>query len=111
MNYATFKKRMTVIHDFLDSQKRVAEFIHQELAPDDHKPCVTFGEPILTAYIEMLGEAIGDDGTWIDYWLWETDRGRRKTAGWTHESLNGRLQPMKTLKDLWNAIHYPVIKE
>jgi hypothetical protein len=106
MNFTTFRKRMKVIHDFLDSQERVADFINKELAVDGHKPCVTFGQPMLTAYIEMLNEAIGDDGTWIDYWLWETDRGRRKTAGWTHQGLHGKMQPMRTLKDLWQAIHY-----
>jgi hypothetical protein len=106
MNFKTFKERMTVIHQFIDSQRRMAEFINKELASDDHKPAVNFGMPMLNAYIEMLNEAIGDDGQWIDYWLWECDRGRSKTAGWTHENLNGKMQPMKTLKDLWNAIHY-----
>jgi hypothetical protein len=106
MNFKTFKERMVVIHDMLDSQDRVADFIHGELAPDDHKPCVTFGWPMVKAYIEMLSEAVGDDGEWINYWLWDSDRGRSKTAGWTHEGLNGKMQQMKTLKDLWNAIHY-----
>jgi hypothetical protein len=106
MNFTTFKERMKVIHDMLDSQDRVADFIHAELAPDDHKPCVTFGWPMVKAYIEMLKEAVGDDGEWIDYWLWECDRGRRKTGGWTHQDLHGKMQPMRTLKDLWQAIHY-----
>jgi hypothetical protein len=106
MNFKTFKERMVVIHDMLDSQDRVADFIHAELAPDDHKPCVTFGWPMVKAYIEMLKEAVGDDGDWIEYWLWECDRGRRKTGGWTHKKLNDKMQPMRTLKDLWQAIHY-----
>jgi hypothetical protein len=106
MNFATFKERMKVLHEMLDSQRRMADFIHAELAPDDHKPCVTFGWPMVKAYIEMLSEAVGDDGEWINYWLWECDRGRSNTAGWTHEGLNGKMQPMRTLKDLWQAIHY-----
>jgi hypothetical protein len=106
MNFTTFKERMKVLHEFFDSQDRVADFIHAELAPDDHKPCVTFGWPMVKVYIEMLKEAVGDDGDWIDYWLWECDRGRSKTAGWTHQDLHGKMQPMRTLKDLWQAIHY-----
>jgi hypothetical protein len=106
MNFATFKERMMVLHEFFESQDRVADFIHKELAVDCHKPCVTFGWPMARAYIEMLKEAVGDDGDWIEYWLWECNRGRSKTAGWTHEGLNGKMQPMRTLKDLWQAIHY-----
>ena len=106
MNFKTFKERMKTLHEFFDSQDRIADFIHAELAPDDHKPCVTFGWPMVKAYIEMLKEAVGDDGDWIDYWLWECDRGRSKTAGWTHQDLHGKMQPMRTLKDLWKAIHY-----
>ena len=106
MNFTTFKERMMVLHEFFESQDRVAEFIHKELAVDSHKPCVTFGWPMARAYIEMLKEAVGDDGDWIEYWLWECNRGRSKTAGWTHEGLNGKMQPMRTLKDLWQAIHY-----
>jgi len=104
MTYATFKERMKALHEFFDSQDRIGDFIHGELAPDDHKPCVTFGWPMAKAYIEMLKEAVGDDGDWVDYWLWECDRGRSKTGGWTHKKLNDKMQPMKTLKDLWNAI-------
>ena len=61
---------------------------------------------VVKRMVEMLKEAVGDDGDWIEYWLWECNRGRSKTAGWTHEGLNGKMQPMRTLKDLWQAIHY-----
>ena len=106
MNFATFKERMKTLHEMLDSQDRVGEFIHKELAVDGHKPCVSFGWPMIRAYIEMLKEAVGDDGDWIEYWLWDCDRGRSKTGGWTHQGLHGKMQPMRTLKDLWQAIHY-----
>jgi hypothetical protein len=106
MNFKTFKERMKTLHEFFDSQDRIADFIHAELAADSYKTCVTFGWPMVRAYIEMLKEAVGDDGDWIEYWLWETDRGRSKTGGWTHKKLNDKMQPMRTLKDLWKAIHY-----
>ena len=97
---------MKVLHEFFDSQDRVADFIHKELAADCYKPSVSFGWPMVRAYIEMLKEAVGDDGDWIEYWLWECDRGRRKTGGWTHKKLNDKMQPMRDLKDLWKAINY-----
>jgi hypothetical protein len=106
MNFTTFKERMKVLHEFFDSQDRVADFIHKELAADCPKPCVSFGWPMARVYIEMLKEAVGDDGDWIEYWLWECDRGQRKTGGWTHKKLNDKMQPMRTLKDLWKAINY-----
>ena len=106
MNFKTFKERMKTLHEFFDSQDRIADFIHKELAADCYRTCMYFGWPMVRAYIEMLKEAVGDDGDWIEYWLWETDRGRSKTAGWTHKKLNDKMQPMKTLKDLWKAINY-----
>ena len=106
MNFKTFKERMKTLHEFFDSQDRIADFIHKELAADCYRTCMSFGWPMVRAYIEMLKEAVGDDGDWIEYWLCETDRGRSKTAGWTHKKLNDKMQPMKTLKDLWKAIKY-----
>ena len=106
MNYSTFKTRMESLYEFLDTQDRVADFIHAELAKDDHAPCVTIGWPMVKAYIEMLKEAVGDDGDWIEYWLWECDRGRSKGQyGWFMRESKEK-QPMKNLKDLWKAINH-----
>ena len=103
MNLVEFEKHMKVIEGFLDKQDSVADFFHKEFAPDCYRPIVTFGWDLLRSHIDLVASLAGDEDGWIDYYLWECDRGRSPGA-WFDK--HGKEYKMRNHKDLWKAINH-----
>lgn len=100
MTYPEFKRRLTILADFYKKQSASGKLIERAFDMSGH--CgIEFGHELASAYTAQLAEAVGDQGNWIEYWLWECDMGKRE-MGWSKK--DKPISRMKTIKDLWNAI-------
>ena len=52
--------------------------------------------------IKLLAEAIGDEGEWISYWIYELDFGKK--AKRNSVSIEGKNIPIKTISNLYDLI-------
>jgi hypothetical protein len=103
-DYITHVKR---IEAFIDQGEALSLAIHQHLATDSHKPCITFGSDLLSGYMDMLEVLSGDDTppisklhtSWLRYYIWEA-RGRDDRYGIIH----GKKYPVKNASDLWRVL-------
>lgn len=101
MNYKEFKAKMEVLVKFYQKQGRAESLLSEALDVDGYIR-ISFGDELASEYQKILGEAVGDSSDWIGYWLWECDMGK-EPGGWSKKDEDA-LRPMKTLKNLWDAI-------
>ena len=101
MTYETFCKYMQPLIDFDAEVKAAAKAIGDTMMVGEHRPWITLGDKLNTAYINLLMEMVGDTGEWINYWMYECDMGQ-KPMSWTDK--DGNDHRIETLTDLWTAI-------
>lgn len=101
MDYKEFKTEMEVLVRFYQSQNEMSKTIEKTFHCHGYV-MVEFGQELANAYERMLEEAVGDNDGWISYWLWECDMGKRP-GGWSKKGEDA-TRPIKTLKNLWDAI-------
>ena len=59
-----------------------------------------YAESLEESYIKLIAKLAGDNGRWIDWYIYENDFGRRK-----HEAgYDGNTKPIKSTRDLLNLI-------
>jgi hypothetical protein len=59
-----------------------------------------YSEDLETAYVAMISKLAGDTNSWVDWYIYENDFGRKK-----HEAgYDGKLKPIKSTRDLLNLI-------
>lgn len=101
MEYKEFKSKMEVLIRFYREQSEMGKTIEKAFSCHSYV-VVEFGQELANAYQNMLEKAVGDNSDWISYWLWECDMGK-KPQGWSKKGEQA-MRPMKTLKNLWDAI-------
>jgi len=70
-----FVRRFKPIAEFLEDQDRLvdlAKVISLESC------CCDFGSKFLDSYIKLLAAYVGDDGGWINWYVWDGDMGKRR---------------------------------
>ena len=60
----------------------------------------SFGEEFMNHYIELLEDTFGDRGSWIQWFIFENDWGRREYEA----GFKGNMLPIKTTEDLYDLI-------
>jgi hypothetical protein len=59
-----------------------------------------FSEGLEESYIKLVANIAGDNGRWIDWYIYENDFGRKKyEAGY-----DGKMKPIKNTRDLLRLI-------
>lgn len=98
MTLEKFEKYMLEIKKYLDSVDRASKAV-QVLASDSFA-IVDFAGPLLSAYIRLLSENVGDKSEWIDWFVFENDFGK----GGMVAGKEGDMQLVDTVEKLYNLI-------
>ena len=105
-------KAVQVILDFDAECNRLSNSFHTLLAKDDHRPCITFGAPLLKAYITRLERLCGDEScqeasstSWLQWWLYDATKPESRWATINHAggSTHYRAHDAGELYDLIQA--------
>lgn len=63
---------------------------------------VEIGDQLLSAYIKLLGQNVGDDNDWIEWFIEENDWGRKAfEVSWENEE-----RVIRKVEDLYNLIQW-----
>lgn len=95
---------LRVAMEFDERRDRLGVALREHLAPESGVVCVSFGEGLLSSYLDMLEEAVGDDaysaasghGSWTRWFLYGI---KPKTA-----RIGGREYIVRSPEDLFDVI-------
>jgi len=94
---AEFKK---IMEEYILLEDKIA-ILNQALEAFSSESHLDFGN-ILGFQMKMIKKMMNDEHDWIDYWIFEVDRG--KSSKKDSVTFDGAPVPIKTLDDLYNII-------
>lgn len=108
MELKEFKERIKAIQQFLgeiDTLNAGLEMIARDAYSE-------FGGMFLDDYISLLSESVGDKNTWIEWFVFENEFGKKAMeAGYRNEGDKKKLKKIKTVEDLWKLIQEGKIRD
>lgn len=99
MNKKQFIKLMTVIKERHDSLENVYDKL-DDIFGDVRDRFVA--NTSLFPIIKVISDIIGDDGKWIEWYIYEKEWGTKEDMEVT--DVNNNVVPSETLEDLWELI-------
>ena len=100
MNKEHFIKLMTVIKERYCSLESVYDKLN-ELFGDVSDRFID--NTSLFPIIKVIADIVGDDESWIEWYIYEKEWGIKEDVEVT--DVNHNIVPSKTLEDLWELIH------
>ena len=90
--------------DFTNAIQAIIDVMETNTKLEDLLDCsvIEYNHRLGAATVSLLSNVMNDKETWIDYWLWELDCGRRDDLVVTEA--DGTPIPMKTIDDLYNIL-------
>jgi hypothetical protein len=107
MDFKEFKQHMQNIQDFLDESNKVDAAL-KTLVPDSWIGN-TIGHKLFDNYMNLVAELAGDEGEWIDYYVWSCNMGKKGHDGkymevsWKEGKKKIKVK-MNSVKALWKVI-------
>lgn len=97
IEYEEFEKYMLKLKDQIKKEENLDKAL-RDMSPDFGG----YGSEMTYLVVELLQKLVHDTG-WIDYYVYEADWGDRFQGDCAWDR-NGNPIPLKTIKDLYNAI-------
>jgi len=104
MTRQEFIDAMAVVEHFERDCEAIATAIATHVASDGHRPVITFGAHLLSSYLDLLEEVMGDSAgpeskfsTWIRWYIYDNKENR-----WC--SIGGKHYHVTTTSDLFDVI-------
>ncbi len=72
-----------------------------ELSPDTYRPVISFHT---TLALDIIQLAMKDTSGWIDYWMYDLEKGKEYKDGTITEK-GGKIIKLKTLSQLYDCIN------
>lgn len=99
MKYKHFKQLLESIKETNDRE----EAFNKALDPfNDSYNIFCFSSKLQSSVMKYLKDVFEDEGTWIDYWVYELDFGTRTDLGASYK--DGTPIKLNTMKDLYKFL-------
>lgn len=97
IDFKTFDEALKEIQNYYTRIDNLIKILKIDGVSDD---------AFMSKIINVLTVALKDDSTWIEYWIYELDFGKKYKDGSVTEKINGKQIniPLKTTKQLYKVL-------